>query len=260
MSAAKYRPSPGILERITGLFAALFAPLRGRGRLVAAAIGLVLAVWGASALWQHVREQVFTHDEYRLTPDEITITPQPPWVHGDIRADVLREQGLETGLSILDDQLVETLRQAFSLHPWVARVERVAKRYPAHVEVELTYRRPAAMVEVPGGLYPIDVDGVLLPTNGDFPSLVVFSYPRLAGIESTPLETVGRPWGDPIVTGGARIGAALQPHWGAFNLRAIRWVKPAAGSDSSAPALYELITAGGNLIRWGAAPGSELPG
>ena len=251
---------------LAGLGAAAAEMLRGRRWLVLAAIGLGLGSWGAYTVWQHVREYVAAHDEYRLTADDIEITPPPPWVRGDVRAQVLHDAGLvagpDGGMSILDDQLVERLHQAFSLHPWVERVARVSKRHPAHVDVELVYRRPAAMVEVPGaeagGLYPVDADGVLLPSN-DFSPVEALAYPRLAGVESSPLGPVGTRWGDPVVAGGARIAAVLQPQWATLNLWAIRWVKPTAGSDLSAPAVYDLAAAGGNVIHWGAAPGSEPP-
>ena len=72
-------------------------------------------------------------------------------------------------MSILDDELVQKIQTAFSLHPWVANVTHVTKRHPAHVDVELEYRKPVAMVEVhengSDGLYPVDTDGVLLPST-----------------------------------------------------------------------------------------------
>jgi len=267
MSAAKYRPTRGPGETLAGLGASAVEMLRGRRWIVLAVVVLAGGTWGGFAIWQQVRDFVAAHDEYRLTAADIEITPPPPWVRGDIRAQVLRDAGLgpgpDGGMSILDDQLVERLHQAFSLHPWVERVERVSKRHPAHVDVELVYRRPAAMVEIPGaegaGLYPVDADGVLLPSS-DFSPVEALVYPRLAGVESSPLGPVGMRWGDPVVAGGARIAAVLQPQWATLNLWSIRWVKPSAGSDASAPAIYDLTAAGGNVIHWGAAPGSEPPG
>jgi hypothetical protein len=138
----------------------------------------------------------------------------------------------------------------------VAKVERVTKSHPAHVEVEIVYRRPVAMVQVPGGWFPVDAEAVLLPSE-DFSPTDTQGYPRLVGVESSPLGGAGTNWGDPIVAGGAKIGESLAPMWGDLGLRNIRWVKPAAQSDPSAPAFYALMTAGGNQIAWGAAPGSE---
>jgi hypothetical protein len=246
-----------------GLLSAIFRPSQ-RGALIIVAILVVAGgAWGAYAVWQQIRGQVAASDDYRLTPQEIEITPPPPWVRGDVKAEALRSAGIDGPLSILDDDLVQKIQTAFSLHPWVANVVRVSKQHPAHVDVELTYRRPVAMVEVhengSDGLYPVDIDGVLLPSN-DFSPLEARSYPRLAGVESSPLGAVGSRWGDPVVAGGARIAAALSAHWAEWKLWSIRWLKPATGSDASAPADFDLITGAGQAIHWGAAPANEPPG
>jgi hypothetical protein len=232
-----------------------------RGRLKLIVWGLVVAGFAAAghAVWTRVREHVATRDDYRLTPKDISITRVPPWIRTDVKAEVIRDTLSGEPLSILDDRLVERIYQAFSLHPWVAKVERVSKSHPAHVEVEIAYRRPVAMVEVPGGLYPVDVDGVLLPSE-DFSPLEARAYARISGIESTPLGMMGTKWGDPVVAGGARIAGELQTIWGDLGLRSIRWAKPTADSDPSAPALFELITAAGSVMPWGAPPGGESAG
>ena len=66
-------------------------------------------------------------------------------------------------LSLMDDDLVERVKSAFSLHPWIARVVRVEKFYPGRVVVDVVYRHPVCMVEVLGELLPVDVEGVVLP-------------------------------------------------------------------------------------------------
>ncbi len=231
-----------------------------RAKLFAWVIALAAIVGGSHFVWTRVREHVAARDDYRLTARDIAITRPPAWIRADVKAEVLRNSGLASqALSILDDDLVERVQRAFSLHPWVAKVERVSKSHPARVEVEINYRRPVAMVEVPGGLLPVDADGVLLPSD-DFSPLAARSYPRLSGIESSPLGPTGTKWGDPIVAGGGRIAEVLKPLWDDLGVRAIRWAKSAATSDSSGPAIYELVTAAGNAIIWGSAPGSEPTG
>ena len=254
MTSVKYRNSngPGRAAVLLG-----FAKSRSRLLLWLLAIGGLALV--ARVVWNEVREHVAARDDYRLDPREIEITPPPPWIRADVKAEALKNASIDGPLSILDEGLVERIHQAFALHPWVAQVARVTKRHPAHVEVELIYRRPVAMVEVPGGLFPVDVEGFLLPSD-DFSPLEARTYPRIRGVESSPQGSVGRPWGDPIVTGAARIAEALQPMWSELGLRSIQWVKPAAASDPSAPAAFELLTAAGNAIPWGAAPGSEPTG
>ncbi|HKD36320.1 MAG TPA: hypothetical protein VKB78_05950, partial [Pirellulales bacterium] len=124
---------------------------------------------------------------------------------------------------------------------------------------EIIYRRPVVMVEVPGGWYPVDAEGVLLPID-DFSPADARSYPLLSGVESSPIGGKGVKWGDAVVLGGAKLAECLAPLWSELGLGRIRWVKPAAGSDPSAPAMFELFTAAGNVILWGAAPGSETAG
>jgi hypothetical protein len=121
------------------------------------------------------------------------------------------------------------------------------------------YRQPVAMVEVPGGLYPVDASGVLLPSD-DFSPADARAYPRVAGVESTPLGMAGAAWGDPVVAGAAKIADGLAPIWTESRLHAIRWVKPTAGSNPSAPAAYDLLTGAGTTIHWGVAPGNEPTG
>ena len=106
--------------------------------LLAAALGC-----GAYAVWQAVRQQVVTSPHYQLATDAVSITPPPDWVRGDVRGGDARCQR-DGPLSVLDENLSRRLYEAFEAHPWVASVERVLKRPPAAVEVELVYRRPGA--------------------------------------------------------------------------------------------------------------------
>jgi hypothetical protein len=251
--------APSLIDRLIGVLLFLLRPFWVRRGLTLTALVVAGSIAGALALWNHVRTTVAAREVYRLDASEIHITPPPPWIRTDVRAEVIRDAGLAAGLSILDDGLVERVQQAFSLHPWVAKVERVTKRHPAHIDVEIVYRKPAAMVKVADGLYPVDAEGVLLPSE-DFSPLETRNYPRLTGVESTPQGLTGTRWGDPIVAGGAKIGEALAPLWTDLQLQAIHWLKPGAGGDASLPAMFELATAGGNRIVWGAAPGSESAG
>ena len=118
--------------------------------LTLAAFGLCWAV-----AWYVVRDRVHQSDEYLLTADRVDLTPLPPWIHSDIKTEVLGSASLDGPLSILDPQLTQRLHDAFPLHPWVEQVIKVSKQYPARVKVELVYRRPVCMVEVPGGLFAV---------------------------------------------------------------------------------------------------------
>ena len=106
----------------------------------------------------------------------------------------MRDASLDAPLSILDEQLAERLAKAFSFHPWVAEVREVRKSIPARVTIDLVYRRPVCMVELPdrSGLYAVDAQAFLLPSRDflDEPQKAA-QYPRLAGITSVNIGRVG---------------------------------------------------------------------
>lgn len=235
----------------------LFRMLTGPGRwAVSMALVLALFLGGWYYVWNRVRQRVLSSDQYVLTPRDVEMTPLPDWIHADIRAEVFRDASLDGGLSIMDEDLCERIAGAFSMHPWVAKVRSVRRSFPGRVEVELVYRRPVCMVEVPDGLLPVDAEGVLLP-RGDFSPVEAGRYPRLAGIRTVPVGPVGTRWGDGHVIDGAAIAAAFGPTWGELKLDRI---VPAASLTAYSPeTTYELFTTGGTRILWGRGPASTMP-
>ena len=121
------------------------------------------------AAWQNIGPRVLSSPDYFLGPQQIEITPPPPWiVRSDLAAEVYRDLGRQGPLRIMDENLTERVAAAFSGHPWVAKVQQVTKYHPARVKIDLIYRRPVCMVEIPGGLMPVDDEAVLLPTRAIF--------------------------------------------------------------------------------------------
>lgn len=208
--------------------------------------------------WEKVRSRVLASPEYWLKLQDVEITPLPEWIHTDVRAEVFRDASLDRSLSITDDDLTDRIANAFKLHPWVAEVQRVCKYHPAHVKVDLVYYRPVLMVQVPGGLLPVDINGVLLPT-GDFSPLEAGRYPRLVGIDSVPVGPPGERWGDARVVGAAGIAAAFGSAWQRLGLERI-----VAGNMVSVgrhrEETYELFTPAGTRVLWGRAPTTDMPG
>ena len=227
----------------------------------AIAMLLALAVVVVALVWNHVKEHVRDSGRYTVTLEQINVTPLPAWIHTDVRADVFRNASLDAPRSTLDDDdLADRIARAFSLHPWVAKVVRVA---PAtwrlddrpRIDVELVYRRPVCMVESRGELLPVDVEGVLLP-SGDFSPNEKLAYPCLWGIETSPLAPVGQRWGDGRVVEGAEIAAALAAAWQPLRLFRIQpapRIVPAAAVENS----YTLFTRAGTRIFWGLAPSTK---
>jgi hypothetical protein len=230
--------------------------LIGPGRPFALAMlifGFFFGAWYFA--WGSVGPWLLAQRDYQLTVEDVELTPPPKW----IRNTKVREEGflylnVDPGkrLSLLDDDLVERIHKAYSLHPWVARVVSVQKFHPARVVVELEYRQPVCMVQVqddPASEWtPIDGEGVVLPSD-DFTALEKKQYPRVVGFETRPAATPGVRWPDPRIHGAAEIAAAVQPAWERFGLEQI-----VAGASG-----YGLITRQGTRINWGRA-GTDLKG
>ncbi len=284
MSAAKKRKAKKSAPAGTG---GLFAWLLGPGRTALIGVTAFLVLGGGLVLaWLSLKDRILATPDHLLDPGQIEITPPPDWIHSDICAEVLRDPTLDGRLSILDDGLAERIARAFARHPWVAKVVRVEPLYPSAVRVELEYRRPVCMVEVPGGLLPVDANAVLLP-EGDFSPVEKTRYPLLTGVAQMPIEPPGSRWPDAKIIGGAEIAAAIGPAWETMRLHQIVPLAsdPAAaavgggasrrngivGGDSSrrsasfrsAEPFFELVTGSGTQILWGYAPGAgaigELP-
>ena len=74
-------------------------------------------------MWQHVRDHVLASIEYQVDPSQITIVPPPPpWIHSDIKPEIVRDASLDGPLSLVDGQLTVRMASVFSSHPWVAHV------------------------------------------------------------------------------------------------------------------------------------------
>lgn len=221
---------------------------------VAAAL-LTLLAFGLSMhyVWRQWGEPALAAKDLRLQSDRLLVTPQPAWIHSDIKAEVLRTASLED-LHLRDPRITETVGRAFAVHTWVARVKRVTKRYPGIVQVDLDYRRPIAVVEVAPegerGLYFIDADSVLLPSE-DFAPGQARGYLRIVAGKTAPAGPYGTPWGDERVAGAARIAELWQDRWQPLGLLRIE-------SEGFPPNVsYKLQTKSGREIWWGRAPQRE---
>jgi hypothetical protein len=229
--------------------------LRPQNRgLVLTAIVVVAAIGGAVSAWQRWGESSLRSGEYSVTAEQIIVPPQPTWIHANIKTEVLRSAGF-TRAQLGDRKLVEHLAQAFALHPWVAKVVRVEKRYPAQVLVELQYRRPVLAVKVDArgeqNLLVIDENAVLLPSS-DFSPSQARGYLRIMGEGESP-GIYGAPWGSERIAGAARLAAAWGERWQPLHLYWIVATRPASGE-----LLFELRTADDKVrVVWGASPGHE---
>lgn len=224
---------------------------------------IVLFIAAAIGLWRKFGGEILSQQssKYLVTLASLEVTPQPDWIPTDIRGEVFQDAGWEQkSPSILEPDLTVRVAQAFEQHTWVAKVTRVTKHHPARVVVDLQYRRPVAMVEVDyqgqSGLLPVDTLGVLLPPE-DFKPEDAAKFPRITVDYNGPEGSVGTPWGDSRVVGGAAIASLLVGEWQALGLYRIVAL---TGRGSSDKPQYELHTRSGSRVLWGHAPETELAG
>jgi hypothetical protein len=235
-------------------------PLLLRPKVWASLLLLAALALGSHFAWQRFGPDVARHPQFQLSAERITITPQPPWIRSDVKAEVLRDAGLIGSVSVLDnpDALVRRLEDAFEFHPWVAEVCSVRKGLPASLDIELEYRRPVAAVETSDGrgvmLTPIDVNGVRLP-EADFTDIERRYLPRISGTTGPPLA--GEAWDDSRVIGAARLAAGLADVWQQLRLVQIMpSLQPEIRGDERFYT-YVILTSGGTHVVWGAAPSEE---
>jgi hypothetical protein len=236
---------------------------RGKALVIIGVVGLL--AWGAQAAWRRAAPLVAARDRYLIPADRIVMTEPPAWIAADVRDQVIHTAGLDRRLSLLDPAFPETVKNAFSLHPWIASVNRIEKLVPAGVQLDVTYRQPVAVIETPFGetrlLLPVDYRGVHLPAD-DVPLIRRQYLPRITGIVGQP--PVGQRWEDPRVGGAVEIAALLGGVWEALHLQEItpstRPEVKVTGSEEVQYFVYELVARGGTRIQWGPAPQARAPG
>lgn len=247
------KPKPARAPSGAVRFARVLLRPQNRGPVLALVVAIG-AIVGLVAAWNRWGEPSTKSGDYVVTAEKIALTPPPDWVHADVKAEVVRAASLSQ-LDLRDRKLVEQVAQAFAMHAWIAKVERVEKQFPARVKVDVVWRRPVAAVEIvtagkPGLLF-VDEQGVLL-SSADFAENQAQNFLRIAGGERTPAGGYGQPWGDEQIVGAARIAAVWGERFKEAGLYRIVGAKASGGSI-----MYELLTAGGVRIVWGSAPGSE---
>ena len=217
-------------------------------------IGLLLVLILFAGLgtlgWYVVQERVHHQPEYRLSAGNITVPQPPDWIPDQFVEDVLQHSGLNRTGSLLDKTLPQKLTEAFSVHPWVERVEQVIPRYPSGANVSLVYRVPTALVEVSQrGIFLVDRNGVLLPPESLSDTTSDRQYLRIYEIQSMPLGSVGTPWGDQRVQTAAQLVAALRDIAEPLNLAGI--IPATETTPSGTRIVCRLRTVANTEIHWG---------
>jgi hypothetical protein len=261
MGARKQTDSPNAPRRLSSLFsgAAGVSPA-----IILGVLFFVCVVAGVVYGWHQWGRTVVARPIYRIAAESIEVTAPPAWIRTDVRSEVVRDGALND-LTIFDKDATIRVYQAFELHPWIAKVQRVSKHPPARLVVDLEYRQPVAWVEVPGakpgdegGVIPIDGSAYVLPSR-DFTKEDLKNYLRISIKDVRPYGLAGTLWGDPRVSGAARIASALQATWQQLRLFRIQSANEVGFAANPNEPIYELETATHGRIVWGNAPGMERP-
>jgi len=152
---------------------------------------------------------------------------------------------------------------AFAANPWVQKVRKVQIKYPAEVYVDLDYRSPVCLVQVPGGAgsYPVDANGILLPTDyftqGTAEEIAEKknAFLFVEGAPSNPIGSFGDPWGDPSVEKAAKIAALLGSDAKTRGIVSIKILiaqkeNPAAVLWDPPQPEFQLLTEDGRVFEW----------
>jgi hypothetical protein len=234
-----------------------------RNRLrVLLALAVVAALgWVLQAVWQQVEPTIIHREPYLLTAQRVTMSSQPEWIVSDIRSEVIHHAGLDERLSILDEAFMDVVEDAFALHPWIASVDKITKQYPAGVHVDVTFRKPVAVVEMASEegmlLVPLDANAVVLPI-ADVPEIRKRYMPRIQNIVDRP--PAGQKWDNPRVTGAVDLAVRLAEYWERLFLVDILPSTRPEILEEHRFFVYDLMTRGGTRVVWGAAPGLSPPG
>ncbi len=259
---AFFDPWAQVVRRVSFLVRWMLFRAEGRLTLVGLVLLALLTV-GPYWAWRQVGGRVAAGDDYQLTFDRVELLPAPAsvgWIRRDVKREALRDAGLDQSASILDADLNERLAKALRLHPWVAEVRKVTKRYPARVEIEVEYRRPAAIVVLGSDAWwPVDATGVVLPRD-DFSPYEARNYPQISDIPGGPYGPTGAPWGDARVHGAAKIAAALADKWQAWKLARVGPLVVGTGFEGEDDNEFALYTQRGTRIYWGHGPDNSAPG
>lgn len=200
--------------------------------------------------------------EYQFSLEKSQITLPTEWVPKTILARVMHEAELPENVSLLDPMLCEKVAKAWELNPWVKSVKSVQVTRDRTLQVDVEYRTPVAFVEVPGGLYPVDDEGVLLPP-ADFELSDTTRLPHIRGVKTLPQGKTGHSWGDPVVIAAAKLTALLIPeqnldtYWTRFGFKALVAPDVDPATATLDQLVFEIETKGGSRVLWGKIPGVD---
>ena len=229
----------------------------------------IAIIGGAIALWGQYQDKIVNAAEYQLTSENIRLSqPEPGWARSSIKQMLLDKL---PDPSVLDTNVVSSTAELVRSIGWIEQVKRIEKS-TAGLDIDVVYREPVAMVKInESELLPVDRNGVIM--NGQlFDKQQVNGCLRVSVYRPvSPADQLRtwQPWPDTRIRDAAAISAVLNQHWQSLQLyRIVSFQLP---GDRAKPEPFELWTRGhvrpddatqtpyAAKIRWGSAPGLEVP-
>src|SRR5688572_20140416 len=204
------------------------------------------------------RERAFLVD-----PAHLELASAPAWFDGPI------EENLRAALAALapaplrdDDDVSELLNSLAGASGWIRSLDRVEKRYPNRLEIEVTLRRPVALLETEDELVLVDAEGVVVaPAAEAGRFLERHELPLVHGPRPLADGTPGTIVRDRWLEEGLRVALELAPHRGTLADRMLHLdvidvsaqASPSRSESQHGGALteVELWTREGIAIEWG---------
>ncbi len=220
-------------------------------------LATVATIVGGIWLWQSNKSELLDRAAFQLTSERLSVTPQPEYVATDLKKAAFDGSQL-ADVNLLDSDLVSKVHAAFSVHSWIRQVAVRKNRFG--VDVELTYRKPVALVEFGDNLLlPVDQNGVVLD-GADFNSKYADQLPRIS-VESPQVGSLvhGDAWPDERIVAAAMIAELILPTAKDWGILRIAHVPLTVGSNAP-EGEFEFLTAAGNSgirVLWGSPPGFE---
>lgn len=231
----------------------------GAARWLRLPLGLAL-VAGAIAFLPRATGLVPDRDRpFLVDPAWLAVESGPAWFSGAVVDAMARDLAELTPTQLRDDAEVAALIDAVAHgNGWIRRVERVAKRYPNQLELDVSLRDPVALVESDDGLVLIDAECVIVApaaTSGEYlarrPLPLVHLATRLR--HATP----GRVVRDPALEHGLQVALEIAPYREDLERRglALDVIDVTAKERSGGHSLtdVEIYTRDGLVLEWGRA-------
>jgi hypothetical protein len=220
-------------------------------------VATIATIAGGIYLWRANERDLLDRAAFQLTVENLRVTPQPSYIQADLKKAAFDGSRLSE-LNLLDADVVEKVHAAFAVHSWIEKVS--VQKNRTGVDVDLTYRRPVALVEFGENLLlPVDRAGIVLDGQ-HFNAASTDQFVRIT-VDSPQVGSLvhGDVWPDERIVAAAMIADWIKEKAAAWGIVRIVHVPLEAGSTEPAGDFEFLSTNGksGVRIMWGSPPGFE---